>query len=256
MGRHPIQNSHIIRPDIGKIPKILVEKIPLVMYIPPPPEGSDFKSTSSNIISNPYTYPPGGTAKSVSKPMGRFKFLRPRSKKKDMMPTTIKLPADVEKTPGKGQLLTWSDYWEESEYPFVVLEGNRAACAICLTDFEEPKRRSGLEHPLSVDKETAPESSPAEKSPESDQRVQDESKPEKISTGHAMRSADASNSSITSEARAVDPGGHQPQDAVEEAQPLRLLICGHVFHVRNLFSFDLFVVLNHRSCRKRAWTHG
>ena len=82
MGRHPIQNSHIIRPDIGKIPKILVEKIPLVMYIPPPPEGSDFKSTSSNIISNPYTYPPGGTAKSVSKPMGRFKFLRPRSKKK------------------------------------------------------------------------------------------------------------------------------------------------------------------------------
>jgi len=215
------------------------------MYIPPPPEGSDFKPTSSNIISNPYTYPPGGTAKSVTKPMGRFKFLKPRSKTKDMAPTTIKLPADVEKTPGSGQLLTWSDYWEESEYPFVVLEGNRAACAICLTDFEEPKRRSGLEHPFSVDKEDAHESASAEKSLENNQCVQDETKPVKISTGHAMKSVDASNTSITSEARAVDPSGPQLQDAVEEAQPLRLLICGHVFHVRNLFSFDLFVVLNH-----------
>ena len=141
--------------------------------------------------------------------------------------------------------MAWGDYWEDSEYPFVVLEGNRAACAICLTDFEEPKRRSGLDHPLSTDKRTVPESPPAEKSPESDQCVQDETKPEKISTGHVIKEVDASSASITLEARAGDAEGLQLKDAEEEeAQPLRLLICGHVFHVCGPFAFDSFVVPN------------
>ncbi|EKM80961.1 hypothetical protein AGABI1DRAFT_83898, partial [Agaricus bisporus var. burnettii JB137-S8] len=53
LGRHPIQNAHIIKPEIDKLPKTLVEKIPLVMYIPPPPEGSDLKPTSQKIITSP-----------------------------------------------------------------------------------------------------------------------------------------------------------------------------------------------------------
>jgi len=224
---------------------MLVEKIPLVMYIPPPPEGSDFKPTSPKIISNPHIYPPGATAKPITNSMARFRFFKPRSKTKDMPPTAGKLTADVEKFAGSGQSLAWGDYWEDSEYPFVVLEGNRAACAICLTDFEEPKRRSGLDHPLSTDKRTVPESPPAEKSPESDQRVQDETKPEKISTGHVIKEVDASSASITLEARAGDAEGPQLKDAEEEeAQPLRLLICGHVFHVCGPFAFDSFVVPN------------
>jgi len=35
----------------------------------------------------------------------------------------------------------WEANWELGEYPFVALEGSRAACAICLMDFEEPKRK-------------------------------------------------------------------------------------------------------------------
>ena len=90
-----------------------------------------------------------------------------------------------------------------------------------------------------------PESPPAEKSPESDQCVQDETKPEKISTGHVIKEVDASSASITLEARAGDAEGLQLKDAEEEeAQPLRLLICGHVFHVCGPFAFDSFVVPN------------
>jgi len=39
---------------------------------------------------------------------------------------------------------SWEEHWEQGDYPFVRLEGNRAACAICLMDFEEPKRIAGI----------------------------------------------------------------------------------------------------------------
>lgn len=236
LGRHPIQNPHIIKPDIEKIPKALVEKIPLVMYIPPPPEGSDLKPTSPKIISNPHTYPPGAVTKPVTKPKPRFRFLKSRSKAKGIATAPGKLPPDVEKASGSGQPMTWSDYWEDSDYPFVVLEGNRAACAICLMDFEEPKRKPGLEHPLSPEKEpmtepVVPEPTvvEAERTPESDQPTQEEQK--KASTdGPVEETQDASNTGITLEARGTGSGGLQLEDAGIEAQPLRLLTCGHVFH--------------------------
>ncbi|XP_006461093.1 hypothetical protein AGABI2DRAFT_192631, partial [Agaricus bisporus var. bisporus H97] len=103
LGRHPIQNAHIIKPEIDKLPKTLVEKIPLVMYIPPPPEGSDLKSTSQKIITSPHNYPPKAPSKPLSKP--RFKFLKPRaSKKKHSCPVSApRLPADVEKTAANGE---------------------------------------------------------------------------------------------------------------------------------------------------------
>jgi len=36
----------------------------------------------------------------------------------------------------------WEDRYEKSSLPFVRLENNRATCAICLMDFDEPPRKS------------------------------------------------------------------------------------------------------------------
>jgi hypothetical protein len=258
LGRHPIQNAHIIKPEIDKLPKHVVEKIPLVMYIPPPPEGSDLKPTSQKIITSPHTYPPKVPSKRLSKP--RFKFLRPSSlkKKHSRQSSAPRLPADVEKAAGDGEGLSWSDYWEDNEYPFVILEGNRAACAICLLDFEEPKRKSGLEHAIitSSDKETTEE--PIVETLDYDTKKSDEAEglAEELDGGeitpmsqHKSSYANSTEPRISNSSQAVtrtpSPGiavedreratnQTQLEDAGEEAQPLRLLHCGHVFHVRVL----------------------
>lgn len=99
---------------------------------------------------------------------------------------------------------TWEDNWEQCEYPFVRLEGNRAACAICLMDFEEPKRLSAIAE-QDPDKESAPVAPP---SPRPEQVV-------------------IPVENITEEERDSLP---RLEDAGEGPQPLRLLACGHVFH--------------------------
>jgi len=207
IGRHPLQTTSMIKPEIGKLSKSIVDRIPLVMYIPPPPENPLQDKVA--VPEPAYGYPPKpAPAMPVSKT--RFKFIRRFSsfqgKKGDNLSKTSNTPdgeKDVEKT---GQLPTWEEHWEQGEYPFVVLEGNRAACAICLMDFEEPKRIGGaagagadFEEPDGASGSVQnPEISevPVE-SDEAEQRRQDELK---------------------------------LADAGEGAQPLRLLACGHVFH--------------------------
>ncbi|KAF9452400.1 hypothetical protein P691DRAFT_795093 [Macrolepiota fuliginosa MF-IS2] len=224
LGRHPIQNPHIIKPDIDKIPKVLVEKIPLVMYIPPPPEGSDLKSTSPNVIINPHAYPPKASTKSANRSKPRFKFLKAKVSKKETRADTTTIPADVEKHPGSGEPRMWSDYWEESGYPFVVLEGNRAACAICLMDFEEPKRKPGLEHAFTPDSKEAGDETVVVESIDKDGE-----KGETVEV-KSKEANGGSDSGITLEVRERESSPLRLEDAGEEAQPLRLLTCGHVFH--------------------------
>lgn len=229
LGRHPIQNPHIIKPDIDKLPKTLVEKIPLVMYIPPPPEGSDLKATSPKIITSPHSYPPKSAATSPPKPKPRFRFLKPKgSKSKESSKSLNAVPADVEKDPGTGQPLTWSDYWEESEYPFVVLEGNRAACAICLMDFEEPKKKSRTEGSVGKEDKVVEGKTAAEVGDRGVEGKDEIAETEKKSKG--VEPNQESGSGIILEARAGGSAGLHLEDAGEEAQPLRLLTCGHVFH--------------------------
>lgn len=151
------------------------------------------------------------------------------------------MPLDVEKNPGSGAPLTWSDYWEESEYPFVVLEGNRAACAICLMDFEEPKKKPGLEHTLTTVKnkeigdETVVETMDKDGKKEEAVALEARSKEAEPNQGP--------DSGITLEVRR-ESSQLRLEDAGEEAQPLRLLTCGHVFHVRAL-SFIFFGTHRH-----------
>lgn len=88
----------------------------------------------------------------------------------------------------------WEANWERGEYPFVKLPENRATCAICLLDFEEPPRRGSI-HP----------------------------QPGVASTSSAVSANDARESKIQIEPLSL-------QDAGEGATPLRLLACGHAFH--------------------------
>jgi hypothetical protein len=86
------------------------------------------------------------------------------------------------------------------------LEGNRAACAICLLDFAEPKRIAGGVG-VKDDNKNAQSDAEAEVKAEQDITTID----------------------VVEEDRC---GALKLADAGEGPQPLRLLQCGHVFHVR------------------------
>ena len=126
----------------------------------------------------------------------------------------------------------WDEMWEKGDYPFVRLEGNRAVCAICLMDFEEPKRVRGQKtkataaasegHAQNAEGPgaTSGPSGPSSTEKEKDAEAQDARGAEEIQV-----------EAVTEEER----DALHLADAGEGAQPLRLLTCGHVFHVRVLF---------------------
>jgi hypothetical protein len=182
IGQHPLQNPHAIKPEIGKLSKAAVDRIPLVLYIPAP---EDQESTPIPKPSPAHTYPPEPLKSKP--PKRRFFFLR-RKKPGDF---GSKEKGKAHGDSGSGD--SWEGHWEKGEYPFVRLEGNRAACAICLMDFDEPKRvESNLGKDIKVEGAEA-----------RDTKVEDPQQQE----------------------------GLQLEDAGEGPQPLRLLGCGHVFHV-------------------------
>jgi len=188
LGRHPLQHPNMINPEIGKLSKTVVERIPLVIYIPPPPEGA-----KSSPLVGPHSYPPKNTSM-TSQSQPRFKFLK--IFRKNSTPQTASDEKNDESTDMEGPM-SWEANWEGGEYPFVTLEGNRAACAICLMDFEEPKR-----------KEISGESRPKG----TEDRTIDDVISSNISSGEE------------------DQVKLKLVDAGDGVQPLRLLACSHVFH--------------------------
>lgn len=180
----------------------MVDKIPLVYYIPPPPDAPPTEGPIQ-IPETVYSYPPKPPAKVTDTPAKkRFKFMKfkksPSNSEKNS--TDASTTKDSSKTDKSG---SWEDNWDTEGYPSVVLGDNRAACAICLLDFEEPKRL----HPVPETEEVKA------KAPEV--------------TSQAVEV-------ISEEAREDDQ--LRLTDAGEGAQPLRLLRCGHVFHVGTLTS--------------------
>lgn len=185
IGRPPLRIPYV-QSGVGKLPKSIVDGIPLVIYIPPPP---DDDASSNQPITKPepiYEYPPKATT--PTPPKRRFAFLRTKPSQKGTSGEKDKDSSGERKT---GE--SWEDNWEHGKYPFVRLEGNRATCAICLMDFEEPKR----------------------------------TKQENEGSANHMNTKTTQENQIqvvNQEDRLTleDPG--------EGAQPLRLLTCGHVFH--------------------------
>lgn len=219
IGRHPAQNAHVIKPDIGKLSKSLVDRIPLVMYIPPPPNTPTIESDAVADSEKPpsltpaHEYPPSPPTLAPTAPITpatppapkklnlskRFRFFKRKKQGTDIRDaqsssSSTQAPDDSEKEE------TWEGHFEKSDYPFVVLEGNRAACAICLMDFEEPRRRRGA---------IAPSGTPVHLSLPTLGEASSSSSPV------SLQQSDA-------ELKLTDAG--------EGAQPLRLLACGHVFH--------------------------
>ncbi|KAF9227241.1 hypothetical protein BS17DRAFT_747582 [Gyrodon lividus] len=200
LGRHPLQNPHYIKPEIGKLPKTLVDRIPLVVYIPPPPDDT---STPISLPKPVHSYPPKPP---TSLPRKRFAFFRTKSSKQDKAADADASNARITSpaTAGKMEPETWEDSWEQCEHPFVRLEGNRAACAICLMDFEEPRRLSAVPKQEPTN-QGSPIASPPNHAGEVEIPVE----------------------RITEEERDALP---RLKDAGDGPQPLRLLACGHVFH--------------------------
>ena len=120
--------------------------------------------------------------------------------------------------------MPWDEMWEKGEYPFVRLEGNRAVCAICLMDFEEPKRIKGKKakgvEELNAKAQAQAEGKNAGAAPA--QEGEGEGSAPRTETTQEIQVE-----AVTEEER----DALKLNDAGEGAQPLRLLTCGHVFHV-------------------------
>ncbi|KAJ3896281.1 hypothetical protein GG344DRAFT_36893 [Lentinula edodes] len=198
IGRHPLQNPQMIKPDIGKLPKSFVDRIPLVMYIPPPPDASPMEGPIQ-IPPSIYSYPPKSPVKGTEiSAKRRFRFIKFRkfsSKSNKMSTDGTTDSSKQEKSTKPG---SWEDNWDTEGYPYVVLDDNRAACAICLLDFEEPTRL----HPVGEEQSKVVES--------------------EANGGSAEVEVISEEERESNELRLADVG--------EGAQPLRLLKCGHVFH--------------------------
>ncbi|KAF6761282.1 hypothetical protein DFP72DRAFT_880610 [Ephemerocybe angulata] len=147
IGRHPAQNPHMIKPDIGKLPRSLVDRIPLVMYIPPPPTKDSVQDGDTAVASeepekgssSPATASPAPKKPATSR---RFRFFRRKATLKEGDASADgNAQANPPSDDPEKEEETWEGHFERSDYPFVVLEGNRAICAICLMDVEEPKRK-------------------------------------------------------------------------------------------------------------------
>lgn len=246
MGRDPLRLPTQINPEVGKLPHKAVDCIPLVLYIPAPapkeatendgvPQDSSAHHSGMPVaqlavpeLVHVHSYPPAKEGMPVLPPpesAGRtppsfrrlFTFRRIRLKK---------LPKDHEEkgkeksgSRNEEQGYRYEDKWERGDYPFVKLEGNRAACAICLCDFEEPKRVR-----YSIDSRPAEDLDRAEKG-------------------------------VRADSNKAQTGGLTLTDAGEGAQPLRLLACAHVFHVNSNLLILLLLDLS-RFDRKLAWTPG
>jgi hypothetical protein len=184
------------------------------MYIPPPPE--EFTKDAIRTPEPVYTYPP--TTPILPAQKRRFKWWKRRltskgqNRDKDGQKGSEKGGGNVDEKVIEGQddreeVVLWEENWEQGEYPFVRLEGNRAACAICLMDFEEPKR---------VRSSTKVEGKDDESTPGEDRGIE-----------QLVREVPVEEIDETTE----EPERLKLSDAGEGPQPLRLLACGHVFHV-------------------------
>ncbi|KAI9442227.1 hypothetical protein H4582DRAFT_2109891 [Lactarius indigo] len=196
LGRHPSQNPHHFTPDIGQVPRSVVDKLPLVLYIPPPP---DQPPKPVSFPSNLHTYPP----KSPDPPR-RFAFFRRRGS-----------------SPG--------DNWERGEYPFVQLDGHRASCAICLLDFQEPKRVGGVGVSKTVEDKTDSEAQAAAENGAEAAAAENEA----IDGQDEEDEVEEVGGDVTEQTTtpvSLNGDNLRLQDAGQGAQPLRLLKCGHVFH--------------------------
>ncbi|KAG8963060.1 hypothetical protein FRC05_004942 [Tulasnella sp. 425] len=220
----------IVRAEIPKIEQSLIDKIPLVVFIPP--IEAEIKGVEEQGTATEPRDPSGSQAAAgaaASKPMAsqssasrtpRFAWFR--------------------RHPGKGkappQSTMWSDAklvpdgdprFEKADHPFVVLESNRASCPICLTEFVEPKRKEGV-----------PPAPPRPKTPEPTAAAVEGPSSSPVEEGVEREAGDGdappSKEKKPIEEDAVQTAPEAEEEAGTPGEALRLLACGHVFHIHCL----------------------
>lgn len=214
-----------------------MDKIPLVIYIPAPPEKegdgkgkgkSDAIAPPAEQITKPepahvagrekvHEYPPKSGSSTPSR--RRFAFLRRK--------TSGSKTSDGSSSKKGGKVESRDSYealWETGDYPFVKLDENRATCAICLLDFMEPKKRVANEVIASWSKKDKEDEGGEGKEGGNKDQGRNEEKDKPASSGDTP--SNGANAETNKQDQALR------LEAVEEGvQPLRLLECGHVFHV-------------------------
>jgi hypothetical protein len=197
--------------------------------------------------------------KPVAKARPHFRFLEGgKSEAKGTSSTGTNFVTNAEdlRVPGGVQPLTWSEYWQRNKYPFVVLEDSRAACAICLADFQVPNRKVGLEHPVEKKAGADERAAVADANGNS---IKDESSQDVkigvVTNGHGQTKISSGSwiSAVSESAgRRIRP---QKEKGGPKIEPLRLLTCGHVFHVCRLL-MCIFLFINLLICSECAWIRG
>jgi hypothetical protein len=212
-----------IRPEIGKLPKETVARIPLVLYIPHP----DSAWISKSQTEAKHSYPP----KEMSFTASRLdNDLQSRQRPKWLSFRTHS---------AKKQVDEWEAQWvagtsafndviifltSSGIHPFVRLTGSRATCSVCLEEFQEPQRRSVEMNRKNGDMKS--ETAAKVSGDEGTTRISSLTWLSKLRSPH------------------VAEDRLKLKSAGDGAQPLRLLACGHVFHVGRLILSD-FTGLNH-----------
>ncbi|KAI0636459.1 hypothetical protein C8Q77DRAFT_502872 [Trametes polyzona] len=186
-----------------------VDTIPLVYYIPAPPDSTPVSPTSPVSPSNPSKRSPV-SPKSLRSPTKllkkahRFVFFRPRTATDD---------DDVESGTAKsgvgvvGAERPPEANWSTASLPYVRLEENHARCSICIEDFRAPPKL------------TSPALSPPEVACAAD------------GAGEVYEMGPVANERASLvEVRVVDSSADGGEDERSTLTPLRLLGCGHAFH--------------------------
>lgn len=216
----------------------LVDKIPLVIYIPPPETPSEVSEEPNGLYETPSQDGEGSenltgkanaaavedapVASVTTASRRRFAWIR-----KDGVNGMSPKPT------------MWSDAkfiskgdprFEKSEYPFVVLESNRTMCCICLFDFSEPRRKEAVPRkdlePIAEMVEEQGSMPPVED--------EDNDAIERDPTNHTVNVSKGKEPIRDCIAEAVP---EDKDDLTDPGEPLRLLACGHVFHVRGIGTF-------------------
>ncbi|KAI0672672.1 hypothetical protein C8Q78DRAFT_1020795 [Trametes maxima] len=203
------------QPSIGKLSQAEVDRIPLVLYIPPPPADAPTSPTSHTPRTPAYL-------PSLPKPpphahIKKKRFIPFRSRKDEVPEADFMDPylgLGINTLDHQDETDPWDAMWGPSPYPLVRLPENKATCTICLCDFEEPRKLSqqqptaaeaGETHELTALPPLSPGVGAAAGNIE-EVRVE----PPRSTDSATVQKAD-------------DEDGDAPQ-------PLRLLQCGHAYH--------------------------
>ncbi|OJT10942.1 hypothetical protein TRAPUB_12563 [Trametes pubescens] len=223
------------RPAIGKLSQAEVDRIPLVLYIPPPP-GDDTTGPAKPLLS-PTSYPPAlpKLPPAAAKKKKRFIAFKPIQTR--MRTHAPPLPRSVEDDVERGVVQhsigaintlalvnSWDAMWAPAPYPLVRLPENKATCMICLCEFEEPRKLAD------ADADAAPDM-PDTESGDADGEAHEMASVPPLSPVAGQPPGAIEEVQVEppreADAQTVEMAHEEGEDAL---QPLRLLSCGHAYH--------------------------